>query len=153
MNAIGMHYGFWSHNWNEIDYYYLIPKLARLGFDISEKAVKRAGLDYWHLVEVYDYENFEYVEAEITLDPYTQLGVEVTPSANAEWDALYYGWLDAATYADYGAYEEDLVDYLLENSYPNTPAEVKSWPVYLVQEVSPATTPPTWKALYRSSWR
>ena len=23
-----------------------------LGFDISEKAVKRAGLDYWHLVEV-----------------------------------------------------------------------------------------------------
>ena len=30
-----------------------------LGFDISEKAVKRAGLDYWHMVEVYDYENLE----------------------------------------------------------------------------------------------
>ena len=28
-----------------------------LGFDISEKAVKRAGLDYWHLVQVLDYEN------------------------------------------------------------------------------------------------
>lgn len=28
-----------------------------LGFDISEKAVKRAGLDYWHLVDVRDYEN------------------------------------------------------------------------------------------------
>ena len=28
-----------------------------LGFDISERAVKRAGLDYWHLVEVQDYEN------------------------------------------------------------------------------------------------
>ena len=28
-----------------------------LGFDISEKAVKRAGLDYWHMVEVFDYEN------------------------------------------------------------------------------------------------
>ena len=28
-----------------------------LGFDISEKAVKRAGLDYWNLVEVFDYEN------------------------------------------------------------------------------------------------
>ncbi len=26
-----------------------------LGFDISEKAVRRAGLDYWHLVEVRDY--------------------------------------------------------------------------------------------------
>ena len=30
-----------------------------LGFDISEKAVRRAGLDYWHLVEVRDYENLE----------------------------------------------------------------------------------------------
>ena len=28
-----------------------------LGFDISEKAVRRAGLDYWHLVDVKDYEN------------------------------------------------------------------------------------------------
>ena len=28
-----------------------------LGFDISDKAVKRAGLDYWHMVEVLDYEN------------------------------------------------------------------------------------------------
>ena len=30
-----------------------------LGFDISDKAVKRAGLDYWHMVEVLDYENLE----------------------------------------------------------------------------------------------
>ena len=30
-----------------------------LGFDISEKAVKRAGLDYWHLVNVYDYDNID----------------------------------------------------------------------------------------------
>ena len=30
-----------------------------LGFDISEKAVKHAGLDYWHLVEVFDYDNLE----------------------------------------------------------------------------------------------
>ena len=30
-----------------------------LGFDISDKAVKRAGLDYWQLVEVFDYENLE----------------------------------------------------------------------------------------------
>ena len=28
-----------------------------LGFDISEKAVRRAGLDYWSMVEVRDYEN------------------------------------------------------------------------------------------------
>ena len=30
-----------------------------LGFDISEKAVRRAGLDYWHMVEVRDYENLD----------------------------------------------------------------------------------------------
>ena len=30
-----------------------------LGFDISDRAVKRAGLDYWHLVEVFDYESLE----------------------------------------------------------------------------------------------
>ncbi len=30
-----------------------------LGFDVSEKAVKRAGLDYWHLVQVQEYENLE----------------------------------------------------------------------------------------------
>ena len=30
-----------------------------LGFDISDRAVKRAGLDYWHLVEVRDYEGLD----------------------------------------------------------------------------------------------
>ncbi len=30
-----------------------------LGFDISEKAVRRAGLDYWDKVEVFDYEDLE----------------------------------------------------------------------------------------------
>ena len=30
-----------------------------LGFDISDRAVKRAGLDYWHLVEVFDYKNLD----------------------------------------------------------------------------------------------
>ena len=30
-----------------------------LGFEISDKYLKRAGLDYWHLVHVYVYENFE----------------------------------------------------------------------------------------------
>lgn len=30
-----------------------------LGFDVSDAAVKRAGLDYWHLVEVRVYESIE----------------------------------------------------------------------------------------------
>lgn len=31
-----------------------------LGFDISEKAVKRAGLDYWHMVDLTVYENLDH---------------------------------------------------------------------------------------------
>ena len=30
-----------------------------LGFDVSEKAVKRAGLDYWHMVDVFEYQNLD----------------------------------------------------------------------------------------------
>ena len=30
-----------------------------LGFDISEKAVRRAGLDYWHMVDLTVYDNIE----------------------------------------------------------------------------------------------
>lgn len=33
-----MHYGFWSHNWDEIEYAPLIEKVARLGFDVCEVA-------------------------------------------------------------------------------------------------------------------
>ena len=29
------------------------------GFDVSEKAVRRAGLDYWNLVQVQDYQNLD----------------------------------------------------------------------------------------------
>jgi tRNA (cytidine/uridine-2'-O-)-methyltransferase len=30
-----------------------------LGFSIDDKTIKRAGLDYWHLVDVITYKNFE----------------------------------------------------------------------------------------------
>ena len=30
-----------------------------LGFDISDKAVKRAGLDYWHMVDLHVYDNLD----------------------------------------------------------------------------------------------
>lgn len=34
-----------------------------LGFDISEKQVRRAGLDYWDELELYEHENFAQVRA------------------------------------------------------------------------------------------
>jgi hypothetical protein len=48
--------------------------------------------------------------------------------------------MDEVTYADLGAFDEDVVDYLLENSFANTPGDVKSWPQYITEEVAPATT-------------
>lgn len=39
------------------------------GFELSEKAVRRAGLDYWKYVDITEYENFdEFITAEVT-DP------------------------------------------------------------------------------------
>ena len=93
---------------------------------------------YWG--EVYDYDIWDYVTKEIFLDPYTQLGVKVEATSNAEWAAFYYSWIDEATYNDYGAFEEDLVDYLLENSYGNLPTDVGAWPLYITEKVTPATT-------------
>lgn len=93
-----------------------------------------------YMGQVYDYEIWDYVTKEIVLDRYTQLGVEVTPSATSDWTAFYFTWMDEFTYADYGAYEEDLVDYILENSYGNTPSELKSWPYYSIEKVAPNTT-------------
>ena len=39
-----------------------------LGFDISEKAVKRAGLDYWDKVNIVEYENLEDFKKKIKSD-------------------------------------------------------------------------------------
>jgi tRNA (cytidine/uridine-2'-O-)-methyltransferase len=36
-----------------------------LGFSLEDKYLKRAGLDYWHLVDVVCHENFASVEAEL----------------------------------------------------------------------------------------
>lgn len=36
--------------------------IGRLGFRIDEKAVRRAGLDYWHAVDLIQYESFDAFE-------------------------------------------------------------------------------------------
>ena len=42
-----------------------------LGFDISEKQVKRAGLDYWHLLEIHVHESFsDFLAAYPGANPY-----------------------------------------------------------------------------------
>ena len=39
--------------------------VGKLGFSIDEHAVRRAGLDYWHLVDVQTHESFEVAERAI----------------------------------------------------------------------------------------
>ena len=92
-----------------------------------------------YMGKVYSYEIWDYVDQLITLDPYTELGVKVTPSTTTDWVAFYYQFLTPEQWADYGAYTEDVVDLLLEG-YGMTPTEIKSWPQYLTEKVSPATT-------------
>lgn len=81
-----------------------------LGFDISEKAVRRAGLDYWKDVEVLDYENLDdffsknqvkqlwclstkapraYTEADFTEDCYLFFGKETKGLPEDFLDAHY----------------------------------------------------------------
>ncbi len=59
-----------------------------LGFDISDKAVKRAGLDYWHLVEVRDYENLESFFA-IHPEAKNNLWLATTKAPHAYYEAAF----------------------------------------------------------------
>jgi len=44
-----------------------------LGFSVDEKAVRRAGLDYWHLVQVTEHESFAKFEQSLPADARTFL--------------------------------------------------------------------------------
>lgn len=57
-----------------------------LGFDISDKAVKRAGLDYWSLVDLHVYENLEDF---FTRNPEPDLWLATTRAVTCYSDADY----------------------------------------------------------------
>lgn len=40
-----------------------------LGFSIDDKQLKRAGLDYWHLLDIFIYESFEEFEGKNSVGP------------------------------------------------------------------------------------
>ena len=102
--------------------------------DLTVKQVEK------YMGKVYDYEIWDYVDAEIVVDQYSQLCVEVARPSSDDWSALYFLWLDETAYAECGASDEATVAYLLENAYPNTPSDVESWPLYITETTSPKTT-------------
>ena len=66
-----------------------------LGFDVSEKAVKRAGLDYWHLVDVREYASLADFFAKNDVRQMWCLSTKAprayTEAAYADGDYLFFG--------------------------------------------------------------
>ena len=58
-----------------------------LGFDIDDKTVKRAGLDYWHLVDLVVWESFAEFLSAHPIDEHTHMGT--TKTDRLYWDATF----------------------------------------------------------------
>ncbi len=80
-----------------------------LGFDISEKAVKRAGLDYWDKVNIVEYESLEDFKKKIKSDKIYLLS---TKSQKVYSDVKY----EDGTYLVFGPETRGLPEeYILEH--------------------------------------
>lgn len=88
----------------------------------------------------FDYDIYDYVPKHFVLDPYSQLGVELSFSSES-WETFYYQFMDAELYAAADGDDEVLVSLLLEG-YGVTSSdlfEYPSWPV-ITETFKPATT-------------
>lgn len=80
-----------------------------LGFDISEKAVKRAGLDYWNKVNIVEYKNLEEFKEKVKSDKIYLLS---TKSQKVYSDVKY----EDGAYLVFGPETRGLPeDYILEH--------------------------------------
>ncbi len=86
-----------------------------LGFDISDKAVKRAGLDYWKDVKVIKWSNWQAFEDSLT--PEARLFMLTTKSTKAHWNAKF----QVNDYLVFGreakGLDEDLIARHQENAF------------------------------------
>jgi tRNA (cytidine/uridine-2'-O-)-methyltransferase len=61
-----------------------------IGFDMGERARRRAGLDYWHLVDCVEHESWEAcVASEGLAGPDARLWLYSTRAARPHWEAPY----------------------------------------------------------------
>ena len=84
---------------------------------------------------VFSYDDYQYHDQLIVLDPMTELGVKLTPSSDS-WKVLYAEWMSDEMWAEYGASDEAIVEFLLQ-SYGMTPEEAKT---YYTVDVLPEQT-------------
>lgn len=78
-----------------------------LGFDLDEKAVKRAGLDYWHKVDLKIWESLDEFLVE---EKPERLRLLTTKTSHAYWDSE----LRTGDYLLFGAETKGLPESLLE---------------------------------------
>ena len=57
-----------------------------IGFDMSEKARRRAGLDYWHLVDCHEHENWD---AFLAAESPERAWLFSTKATRTHWDATF----------------------------------------------------------------
>lgn len=86
-----------------------------LGFDISDKALKRAGLDYWHLTDFTVYENLDDFFSK-TLPECKNYWYASTKACH-RYDAADY---QAGDYLVFGKETKGLPEELLHANYENT---------------------------------
>ena len=82
-----------------------------LGFDISEKAVKRAGLDYWDKVEIEEHESFE--EFLKKYKPEENNMFFATTKGKTQYTDIDYSKIDEV-FVLYGKETKGLPEWLLE---------------------------------------
>jgi len=82
--------------------------------------------------------SYEYYGEQVVLDPYTEVGAELSASSDA-WSSCYFYWMSAEEWADYGASDELIVKFLLEESFGMTHTDLQL-PYNLVETTTPNTT-------------
>jgi tRNA (cytidine/uridine-2'-O-)-methyltransferase len=83
-----------------------------LGFDLDDKALKRAGLDYWDLVKVQRWKNWDAFQA--SLDTQARLFFLTTKSSRVYWDIPF----EEGDYLVFGRETRGLPESLL-NAHPD----------------------------------
>lgn len=87
-----------------------------LGFDISDKQVKRAGLDYWDELELFEYNSFEEVKSAY---PKGEFFYCTTKAKNTYSDADYKKYEDGDVFLVFGKETKGLPEELLAKNYDN----------------------------------
>ncbi len=85
-----------------------------LGFDISEKQVKRAGLDYWDELELFEYNSFSEVKEKY---PEGVFFYCTTKGKNTYCDADYTKYGDKDIFLVFGKETKGLPEALLAENY------------------------------------